>query len=107
MIIQCTTHGLQNGLLTSADLLAEDSSNLEIVDLLYELEGEIAAAFHVSREFADAHQLRGGTEPLPEDYGEWVHELACCCMKCFEERHGSTFDGKHRWIPTGGEEDSC
>lgn len=99
MIVVCKLHGPQPGLLISPDLGLEAVESVpEIVDLLYEYDGVLAWEFHVSVDFARLHGLRGGTESLPEEPGEWARELHCCCVKCFEELHHGRFDDAHHWV---------
>lgn len=98
MIVACREHGPQSGLMISADLANGNSGPVEIIDLLFEYEGVIAWEFHVSREFADSYGLVSGTEPLPDQPGEWATELQCWCVKCFEEMHNGSFDENHRWV---------
>ncbi|QDT27564.1 hypothetical protein Enr10x_28820 [Gimesia panareensis] len=99
MIVVCKVHGPQSGLMISPDLGVDASDpHVEIVDLLYVYDGVLAWEFHVSSEFAQAHGLMAGVEPLPDQPGEWARELRCCCVKCFEEAHGGQFDEDHKWV---------
>jgi hypothetical protein len=69
-----------------------------IIDLIYEFDGTIAWVFHVSSAFAEKHGITGVRETLPEHPGEWVHELQCCCKKCFEEVQNGFFDDNFKWV---------
>lgn len=98
MLVACKAHGAQPGLMISADLWGiSGPATAEIVDLAYEYDGEIVWEFHVSAPFARKYGLHSGTEPLPDQPGEWATELQCCCRKCFEEMHSGEFGEDHRW----------
>lgn len=101
MLVACRLHGTQLGVMISADLLGQfDKDSIpRIVDVLYECDGEIVWEFHVSEEFARQHELSDGTEPLPDQPGEWARDLQCCCRACFEEAHVGAFGDDHRWKP--------
>jgi hypothetical protein len=89
----------------SPDLLAQQGelpAKQDVVDLLYDCDGEVAWVFHVSRGFAQTHALRAGVMPLPDAPLDWIHELQCCCKKCFEETSHGFFDDRFAWhdLPT-------
>jgi hypothetical protein len=101
-LITCRVHGTHGILHVSKDLAVAqpcEPRSEEIVDIVYMYRGRAADVFFVSRRFADEHGLYAGVSELPDDYGgEWVHEIACCCPKCFEEVFGGYIDrDTFRW----------
>ena len=103
MLVACRSHGAQPGVMISSDLWGPSvqTEKPRIVDLLYEYDGDVVWEFHVSEAFAKQHGLSDGTEPLPDQPGEWATDLQCCCRVCFEEMHGGTFGDDHRWKRCG------
>lgn len=104
MRFACKHHGVQSGILISPDLSPRlQQKAREIVDLLYECDGEAVWACHVSEAFARQHNIRSGTEAWPDQFGEWEKELECCCQECFEEFHGGRFGDDYRWKKGGAQ----
>lgn len=100
MLVVCPIHGPQPGILISPDLLPHLEAQAhpdEVVDLVYKYQKQVAWVFHVSRDFAREHGLRGGVDALPEKGPVWVHDLQCCCKRCFEEKGDGYFDSDFRW----------
>lgn len=99
MLVDCRTHGVQQGILVSPDVCPA-STQLEqqpIVSVLFEHEGEIAIAFYVSRAFAVLYCLSDDAKPVPDQLGGWAKMLQSSCKLCFQEAHGGIFGNDHRW----------
>ena len=90
----CDTHGTQEGLSLSPDLLraaeADDSASLNAVLVSFEYKGDITHSFLLSPSYAQAHGLEADSVlPLPDDYPEWVMNLQGICRECFIDKGGS------------------
>jgi hypothetical protein len=66
----------------SMDRRDECVANAVVVRYVYD--GEAEYEFLLSPEFARAHDLVGGDQPLPAQYPPWMKELHMICSHCFD-----------------------
>lgn len=100
MIVICQKHGSQAGLAISPDIAPRKhpvEPGRQFIELLYTHDNSVVWAFYVSREFAEQHHLTACVEPLPDDPGEWIHKISCCCVRCFEEAYNGYIDDSCKW----------
>lgn len=89
MRIICPIHGCQSVMCISPDLWDEpkkaekDCGGIQVV---YEFEGQLVDAFHLSAEFARTHDVHGGIVPLPDEHPKWVQAVTGVCKICFETK---------------------
>ncbi len=89
MRIVCPMHGGQAVVQISPDVWDDPQAaqrEVRWVHVLYEFDGQVVDAYHLSEEFAARHGVEAGVAPLPADYPEWTGEVTRVCAKCFEAR---------------------